>query len=62
MGCEVLSGKGSELKIFNPTQDGKIHIIGKHKKDPEVSSWRISLILKSIGIKPELWHSKIKYL
>lgn len=62
LGCEVLSGKGSELKIFNPTQDGKIHIIGKHKKDPEVSSWRISLILKSIGIKPELWHSKIKYL
>lgn len=62
LGCEVLSGKGSELKIFNPTQDGKIHIIGKHKKDPEVSSWRISLILKSIGIKPELWHSKIEYL
>ncbi|MEM5529665.1 hypothetical protein WN093_12640 [Gammaproteobacteria bacterium AS21] len=58
--CQILSGKGSEIKIFYP--GGRIYTLGKHKPNPEVSTWKIKEILKRVGINESIWIPLVKYL
>lgn len=60
LGCKILSGKGSEVKIYKP--NARIYTLGKHKKDPQVSTWLIKEILKRVGIDEYVWIPLVKYL
>jgi len=60
LGCKILSGKGSEIKVYYP--GGKIYTLGKHKPDPDVSPWKVREILKRVGIEETVWTPLLKYL
>lgn len=49
-GVAVLLGKGSEIKLkFR----GKIHIIGRHKKNPEIPREQIRMMRRKFALDAE---------
>lgn len=49
------SGKGSEIKVFGKDSSGihRMHIMGRHGKNPIFSKWKIMAFLTKFGIEPE---------
>jgi hypothetical protein len=52
-GCEVRTGKGSEVKVYRP--GSRIFTLGHHGSNDEVSSLVVTHMLKRLGIGPQEW-------
>ena len=53
LGCEVRSGKGSEVTLFRP--GGRKFIVGHHKRNDTVHSIVVKNMLKRLKIGPQEW-------
>jgi len=53
LGCEVKSGKGSEITVFRP--GGRKFVIGHHKRNDTVHSVVVQNMLKRLKIGPQEW-------
>jgi hypothetical protein len=51
-GLTIGKGKGSEIKVFGVDSNGthRIHVMGKHGKNPEFSVSKIHACLRTFGI------------
>ena len=52
-GCEIRPGKGSEVTVYRA--GGRIFTLGRHRRNDEVSSLIVKLLLKRLGISPQEW-------
>ena len=52
-GCEVQSGKGSEVKVYRG--GSRIFILGHHGSNDEVHSVVVKQLLKRLDIRPQEW-------
>ena len=52
-GCEVRQGKGSEITVYR--EGGRIFTLGRHKRNDEVHSIVVKMLLKRLGIGRVEW-------
>lgn len=52
-GCEVKSGKGSEVTLYR--SGGRKVVVGRHKRNRELHSSFVTLIIRRLGIRPSEW-------
>lgn len=48
-------GKGSEIKVFGKDANGihRMHVLGRHGKNPMFSKWKVMAFLAKFGIDPD---------
>ncbi len=57
LGCEVKSGKGSEITVFRP--GGRKFVIGHHKRNDTVHSIVVKNMLNRLNIGPQEWFTAV---